>query len=130
MDNNASYTWKSMLRARSWCKGLIERNIVNGEHTNTWFDPWLNGSSLVENYGWNFMAVYGGCNRKVCTLISGNKWKDHLEHIPTQIRNIVHNIKIHNHRQKDFWVWSLNNNGMFSMMSAWKHIRSIHKEYK
>lgn len=60
MDNNASYTWKTMLRARQWCKGLIDRKIVNGENSDIWFDPWINGASLIDKYGWNTMSIAGG----------------------------------------------------------------------
>lgn len=50
--------------------------------------------------------------------------------ISTQIQNTVHNIKIHNQRQHDFWVWTPNSNGHFSMKSAWNHIGGIHIEFK
>lgn len=130
IGNNASYTWKSMLRARLWCTGLTERKIATGENTDIWFDPWLNGSSLVDKFGWNFMSVSGGRNRKVSALISGNNWKDHLEFIPTQIQNAVYNIEIHDQKQQDFQVWTPNSNGLLSMKSAWNHTRTIHVEFR
>lgn len=49
MENNVSYTWKTLLRARQWCKVYMDRKIVNGDSTNMWFDPWLNGASLIDN---------------------------------------------------------------------------------
>lgn len=63
MNNNASYTWKLLLRAREWCKGLIDRKIANGNSRDLWADPWLNGYSLIDKFGDNDMYVVGG-NRK------------------------------------------------------------------
>lgn len=75
------------------------------------------------------MTVYCGNNRKVSTLIAYNKWKDHTECVPTQMQNIVHNIKIHYQMQDDYWFWLLNRSGQFSMNSAWNHIRKKHTEF-
>lgn len=32
MNNNTSYTWRLLLKARQWCKGLIDRKIAIGEN--------------------------------------------------------------------------------------------------
>lgn len=118
MDNNASYTWKTLLRARKWCKGYIDRKIINGDITYIWFDPWLNGSSLIDMFGWNSMVVNSGCNKQVSKLISGNVRKPHLQQISTQIHTAVHKLIIHNHIEHDFWFWIPNKLGHFSMKSA------------
>lgn len=49
MYNNASYTCKSLLKARQWCKGVIDRKIVTGKHTDIWSNSWMNGYSLGIN---------------------------------------------------------------------------------
>lgn len=43
INNNASNTWKLILRAREWCKGMIDRKIATGEKSTVWFDPWIKG---------------------------------------------------------------------------------------
>lgn len=53
MNNNTSYTWKLLLKGRQWCKGVIDRKIVNGENSEVWLDPWINGHSLVDKFNWN-----------------------------------------------------------------------------
>lgn len=71
IDKNASYVWKSIHTARQYCKGLIDRKIANGENIDISFDSWLNGSSLIDKFGWNSMEINGGCSRKVSILMSG-----------------------------------------------------------
>lgn len=78
MNNNASYTLKTLLKAKQWCTASIDRKIVNGEHIDIWLDPWIKGYSLVDKYGWSTMAVFGENNRKVSTPIFGNEWKNHM----------------------------------------------------
>lgn len=118
INNIDSYIWKSILIARHFCNGLIDRKIVNGESTNIWFDPWINGSSLIDNFGWNSMSVLRGCSKKISMLISDHEWKQHIPHIPTQMHSVIHNITIHNQMQKYFWCWLPNSNGQFSLKSA------------
>lgn len=105
MDNNASHTWKTILRARQWCKGYIDRKIVDGVHTDIWFDPWLNGNSLIDKYGWNCMRTLNGCHKQVVQLISNNKWKQNLNFIPMQSHNEVRKTPIHNNMKQDYWWW-------------------------
>lgn len=75
------------------------------------------------------MSIYDGNNRKVSTLIADNKWKDHIDCIPTQSQNMVHNIKIHYQMQDDFWFWLPSSSGQFSSNSAWNHIRKKFNEF-
>lgn len=82
INNNASCTWNFLLRARQWCKGLIYRKIINGNNTNVWLDPWINGFSLLERYGWNYITISGGFS----TLLSVNVWKGNLDYVPTHLQ--------------------------------------------
>lgn len=72
------------------------------------------------------MTVSGNINRKVSTLLSGNEWKEHTDYVPTQLHKIVHDIKIHNQQQKDFWFWLLSSSGHFNIYTAWNQIRNKH----
>lgn len=107
INNNASYTWNLLLKARQRSEGLIDRKIINGDNTDIWVDLWINGTSLLEKHGWNFMNVSGGLNRKVSTLLAGNVWKDNLDYVPTHIQKTMHDIKVHYQEQRDFWFWIL-----------------------
>lgn len=64
MKPTVSFIWKTILRARQWCNGLINRNIVNGETTNLWLDPWINGSTLLNIVGRNDMDGVNQHNTK------------------------------------------------------------------
>lgn len=37
MNDNESYIWKFLFRARQWCKGAIDRKTVNGENSDLFF---------------------------------------------------------------------------------------------
>lgn len=128
-DNNASYTLKLLLKARQWCKGLIDSKIANGEKSDTWTDPWIEGQSLVDKFGWKSMIIFDGHSKKASTLISRNKWKDHLDRIPTQLPQTVTNIKIHDQMPHDFWFWTPSNDGHFSLKSTWNQIRSKNLDF-
>lgn len=93
-------------------------------------DPWLNGASLIDIYGWNSLAIFDGCHKKVSMLITKNKWKQQLPNIPTRSIQTVNNITIYNNVKQDFWYWTLNSQGNFTMKSAWKHFRRRHNEYE
>lgn len=67
-----------------------------------WFDPWLNGTSLIDKFGWNCMVINGGCNKKVTSLLSCDKWKHNLSKIPAQIHHYIHNISIPDQKHQDF----------------------------
>jgi hypothetical protein len=128
IDHNASYTWKTLLRARQWCKGLITKNIVNGDTTSLWFDPWINGTSLIDNVGWNAMTVLRGSDKKVSDLISNNKWKQNINFVPTQYHQTIHNINIQPQMEKDHWKWIPSNNGQYTLKSAWNQLRNKQSE--
>lgn len=128
-NHNASYTWKTLLKARQWCKGVVDRKIVNGEHTDIWTDAWINGYSIVDKYGWKTMAVTDGNHRKVSSLISANKRKNCMDNMPTQIQNTMQSIKIRNQKQNDFWFWIPSNDGQFNTKSTWNYIRNKHFEF-
>lgn len=102
---------------------------MNDEHTEIWLDPWINGYSLVDSYGWTTMAISKGRDKKISTLIIGNKWKNYLEYVPIQIHNIVHNITIHAQKQENFWYWIPGKDGQFISKTAWNHIRVKNIEF-
>lgn len=122
-DNNASNTWKIILKARQWCKGLIDRNIMNGESTSLWYDPWLNGSSLIDKLGWQYIAMNGGPNNQVSHLIIDNNWKNKLNCLPTTVAQNIQNIKIQHSNDDGFWFWLPSASVCFDFKTAWNQIR-------
>lgn len=90
-------------------------------------DQWI---FLGGKVWWEFNVCLWCNNSSVSTLIVDNKWKSHLDHIPTERHNIVHSIKIHNQREHDLWFWIPSKDGQFSLNLAWNHIRNKHTEFK
>jgi hypothetical protein len=130
IDNNASHTWKTILHARQWCKGHIDRKIVNGENTDIWFDPWIQGSNLIDSYGWNTMRIMDGCHKAVSSLITNHSWKHRLNFIPINSHAEIRKIHIHQDMEHDFWWWLPTKQGQFSLKSAWSIFRTKHTEFE
>lgn len=107
----------------------MDGKIINGASTNIWYDPWLNGYSLINKLGWNALSVAGSGNRWVSTLISNNNWKNNLECVPTQMQTTVYNIKFHNQMHHDYRFWLPNSNCQFSLSSSRNHIRVKYEEF-
>lgn len=51
VDNDTSSTWKMILKARQESKGLLGKQIVNGNDTNLRMDPWIHGHLLADTLG-------------------------------------------------------------------------------
>lgn len=65
LDNNASFTWKLVLRTRG-----IHRKIANGKNTSLWFDLWIWGKSLSNIIGWSYMALFNSQNNTVSSIVN------------------------------------------------------------
>lgn len=48
INNSFSGTVKSILRQHDMEAKIMTRLIINGEHTDLWYDPWINHKSLVD----------------------------------------------------------------------------------
>lgn len=54
---------------------VFQRNIVNGQTTNLWFDPWINGANLLNKLGSQARINMRGYNLKVYNIINNNLWQ-------------------------------------------------------
>lgn len=70
VNNNFLGTFKSILRQCNVATNIMNRVIVNGEHTDLWFDPWINHKSLVDLIGWNRVSLSNSVNNKVSLIKS------------------------------------------------------------
>lgn len=48
ISSNASWSWRSTLKAREWVRPLIAVKIGNGCSSSLWFDAWVGRKPLVE----------------------------------------------------------------------------------
>jgi membrane glycosyltransferase len=46
-----SGVWKYILKNRKIALKCLSLNIADGKTTSLWFDPWLNGCSIMERIG-------------------------------------------------------------------------------
>lgn len=65
VNNNFSGTMKSILRQLDLAANIMSRIIVNGDHIDLWYDPWINHKSLVDLIGWNSVSISNTDNSKV-----------------------------------------------------------------
>lgn len=75
LDNNASYTWKTMIKAREDYKNFITKKIVNGQDTYLFFDLWINGRNLISYVGWHHLTWFEKSDLKVASIIQDGNWK-------------------------------------------------------
>ncbi|XP_050232971.1 uncharacterized protein LOC126681477 [Mercurialis annua] len=46
----ASWSWRNLVKLREMAKEIFECKIGNGEDTLFWYDPWVNGNSIIDLY--------------------------------------------------------------------------------
>lgn len=122
VDNNASFTWKLLLKTRVTSEQLIQIQITNGRNTSLWFDPWVKGNSLSNTLGWAYLARFNTHNYMVRRLISNKEWDSSAVELSMNVCNTIKQIKIQVDREDDFWEW-VPNKGKFLLKSAWASTR-------
>lgn len=76
--NSYSDTFKNMLKVREQVMKVFDRRIANGQNTKLWFDPWLEGSRIINRLGSTSLARLGGDNLKVSKIIVNRQWRPNL----------------------------------------------------
>uniref|UniRef100_A0A803PC68 Reverse transcriptase domain-containing protein n=1 Tax=Cannabis sativa TaxID=3483 RepID=A0A803PC68_CANSA len=116
--------WKAILLARHDMMGGLCRKIGNGETTSIWFHPWVlgpvpqpqprldatEGVSLVNNF------------------IDNNSWNEEMVRTwfqPEDARRIL-NITLPNSPTRDSLLWLPEENGKYSIKSAYRTIKTLH----
>ena len=76
------------------------------------FDPWLNGSKLVNRLGLNRMATLRGEVLKVSSIIRDGNWNACIFGHTREFREEIESIQIFP-GAADFLTWDLNSNNIF-----------------
>lgn len=124
-DINSSGVWKCILRSREVLKTCISKRIANGRDTYLWRDPWINGKSFANKYGWGMISCIGEYDDLVASIIYQGTW------IPEQkglhaIAEDVKYIPIYSSEPNDTWTWNYTNDDIFTTNSTWEAIRTKH----
>lgn len=124
LDNNASLTWKAILRIRDKLAENCYREFGSGKDTNLWKDPWINDKSLVDTLGRDTFSAFGYPNLTVESIMRNNTW--HCESIPCteELERQIDFMPLYFNKESDIWSW---NHGIdFSTKTTWKILRMRH----
>lgn len=64
IDNNASSTWKAVMKIRGKLPACCTREIAKGSETDLYIDLWIEGKSLINHLGWDTILACG-CPKKI-----------------------------------------------------------------
>uniref|UniRef100_A0A803QB76 Reverse transcriptase domain-containing protein n=1 Tax=Cannabis sativa TaxID=3483 RepID=A0A803QB76_CANSA len=120
-----SLLWKAILQTRpTLLRGLCKK-IGDGKSTSIWFHPWVPGNILQPQP--RFDATEGVS--LVSHFILNNEWEDRVRSWfhPDDSKRIL-NITLPNNPIKDSWLWLPENNGKFSIKSAYRTIKNLNSE--
>ena len=117
---SASYTWKSIIYAKSVVLKGACKVIGNGKNTCIWRDPWIPNlevsSVLQRDNERNEDAPY-----YVSDLIEEGRWKtDTLaQHFRPREIQLIKQLPLPIHEMEDSWMWKHTMNGNFTVRSAY-----------
>lgn len=103
VENHHSNTWKNISKCRETGIKIIERKFKDGKQTNLWFDPWINGKSLVNPVDQNNLYQYGGENAKVESIIQNFTWNKNMQQSVSIFKLAIGKIEIDPSLHKDIW---------------------------
>lgn len=73
----------------------------NGNQTRLWFDPWINGKSLVKLLGWCNLYQYGDTNATVGNIIQNHKWNVHQKPEASIFKAVIGRITTNRRLNRD-----------------------------
>jgi len=121
---NSSHTWRAILAGRKALQCGLIRRIGDGVNTNVWQDRWIPGAIG----GKPICPKPGASAIRVCDLLApdGRSWDvlalhQNLLYMDAQA---VKNIPL-GRRQDDFWAWSGERQGHYSVRSAYRMLVAL-----
>ncbi|XP_074290774.1 uncharacterized protein LOC141617477 [Silene latifolia] len=123
MGYRPSYTWRSMMGARSVLERGLRRRIGDGKDTSVWGHAWVVGSNSGK-----VISPCGPGNEliMVADLIEphGRGWNVTMLNqlfLPFEVKRIL-NIRLSPNEPKDSWYWFLDREGEYSVKTAYASI--------
>ncbi|XP_070035134.1 uncharacterized protein [Nicotiana tomentosiformis] len=113
-------SWKNLLKTRSKAEMHISWKIQNGS-SSFWWDNWTGKGPLA----YMSQGTRKSTKTQVNSFIYNGQWDiNRLNQVlPSHIPDFIMNIDIGNCLEEDFPVWSISDDGQFSIKSSWHLIR-------
>jgi hypothetical protein len=136
--SNSSNWWKDLKGIESaaishnWVTGGLKRRIGNGETTNFWVTNWTGGGALCMMFPRLFSlseqkealiseVVGEGFNSS--TLLWRRRLFGWEEELVGQLQEMLQEVRLT--MDSDKWIWSLEEDGIFLVKSAYLHLASL-----
>ncbi|GAV81765.1 LOW QUALITY PROTEIN: zf-RVT domain-containing protein, partial [Cephalotus follicularis] len=121
MTCNSSWSWRSVLNARRLLADRVVYEVGNGQSFSLWFDPWLNGVSILDRYGARVIHDSGmGSDARVCCVINQGEWEWPLTSPELiDISNMANRIPLSPIADKIHWR---KKGSSFTISDAWRTI--------
>ena len=128
IGNNPSYTWRSLISAQSLVNEGLQWRVGNGANINVWQDKWLPWG-LTDRV--TSPRLFLSLDTRATDLIDSNtaKWKKEVLDslfLPYEA-DLIKSIPLSATLPVDKLVWVVNNNGIFTIGSAYKLAVSMFK---
>lgn len=119
ISDNASFVWRSICASRSAIlKGAI-RQVGDGSTIKVWHDRWIPDKGI---YRVETPMVMGNEDMKVCDLfVAGEIMWDRekiLGLFMAKDANLILSIPLSNRVINDYWRWTYDRRGMYTVKSA------------
>ncbi|XP_028120126.1 uncharacterized protein LOC114317568 [Camellia sinensis] len=129
VPSDPSWVWRKILSLRKSIFPLIVHKIGNGNATFLWHDNWHPVGSIWDKFG-NRITYDSGLSgeAKVSNIVNGDSWnwpfpkswemRDLISLTPPSFKP--------RSSSNDTPIWTLTQDGIFSIQSAWNHWRDKH----
>ncbi|KAK1309219.1 hypothetical protein QJS10_CPA09g00486 [Acorus calamus] len=125
IHSGCSSSWISILKAREWILPKVKYLIFEGKTINLWYDPWINGKSLVDIFGRVTYDWGPPKDCKVAALISNGKWNK-PNRSPAELDMVwleIQEIEVGG-KGDDILIWPASKIGSLGLSEAWNAVRT------
>ncbi|KAM6558899.1 hypothetical protein CsatA_028138 [Cannabis sativa] len=120
LGSNPSYIWRSVLEAQGLVRAGVRKLVGDGSTTSVLLDPWLvdDMNPFVESRH----PALAGAFVKSLMKIDENEWDEEviMDVLTERDQELIWKIPPSNGNSSDTWYWTKEDNGLFTVKSAYK----------